>query len=100
MKGALTPSVFLERRSYRRRRLIDAVRLLPVLGVMLMMLPLFWPSGPDASGEPVAMSTAVIYVFAVWVLLIAAAYVLWRLIWAPPRAEAAGADRASTGDGA
>ena len=34
-----TPPVFLDRSSYRRRRLRDAVRLLPVLGLALFLLP-------------------------------------------------------------
>ena len=33
------PPVFLDRRSYRRRRLGDAARMLPVLGVVLFLLP-------------------------------------------------------------
>ena len=33
------PPIFLDRRSYRRRRLGDAARMLPVLGVVLFILP-------------------------------------------------------------
>lgn len=89
-------AVFLERQSYRRRRLMDALRLLPVLGVMLWMFPLFWPPAPEpGTAEPVPMSTAVLYVFAVWLLLIAAAFALWRVLW---RGEPeAGGDRTHTG---
>ena len=32
------PSLFLERRTYRRRRLMDAARLLPLLGLLLPQL--------------------------------------------------------------
>ena len=76
-------AMFLERRSYRRRRLMDALRLLPILGLMLWTLPVFWPSGPDASATsgPVPMSHAVLYVFAVWIVLIALAFGLWRTLW-------------------
>ena len=76
-------AMFLERRSYRRRRLMDALRLLPILGVMLWTLPIFWPSGEDATAasNPVPMSNAVLYVFAVWVALIALAFGLWRSLW-------------------
>ena len=65
------PPLFLERRSYRRRRLIDAARLLPVLGLMLWLVPLLWGIG----GRTVSASGAGIYIFAIWVLLILAAAV-------------------------
>ena len=76
-------AMFLERRSYRRRRLMDALRLLPVLGVMLWVLPVFWPSGSNAiaTSGPVPMSNAVLYVFAVWTVLIAIAFGLWSTLW-------------------
>lgn len=72
-------SVFLERRSYRRRRMMDAIRLLPGVGVMLWMLPLFW-SGMSDSVEPVRTSTAITYVFGVWVLLILFGLGLWSML--------------------
>jgi len=80
------PPVFLERRSYRRRRMMDAWRLLPLLGLLLWMLPLFWPTAADvpATDEKMAMSTAVIYVFVVWLTLIAAAFALWYFLRASP----------------
>ena len=98
MKRPLPPSAFLERRSYRRRRMMDAVRLLPVLGVMLLMLPLFWPTARSAADETVAMSTAVIYVFVVWLVLICAAFVLWRVLWFAPGADIPDADARDPGD--
>ncbi|MFL4471569.1 hypothetical protein ACERZ8_17420 [Tateyamaria armeniaca] len=81
----LTP-VFLERRSYRRRRMMDALRLLPILGIFLWMLPVFWPTTADgpAVADKMAMSTAVIYVFVVWVTLIAAALSLWWFLRSGP----------------
>ncbi|WP_299690604.1 hypothetical protein [uncultured Tateyamaria sp.] len=81
MKRPLPSSVFLERRSYRRRRMMDAVRLLPIFAALLFMLPLFWPTAPDTPEVPVSMSTAVIYVFLVWLMLICAAYGLWSILW-------------------
>ncbi|APX10694.1 hypothetical protein [Tateyamaria omphalii] len=82
-------TLFLEKRSYRRRRLKDALRLLPVVGVLLWMLPVFWPSGGGhpADPAPVAMSSAITYVFVVWVLLILAAAALWWVIGERGRAE-------------
>lgn len=80
--------IFLERRSYRRRRMMDALRLLPVLGLFLWMVPLFWPTagdGPEASA-PMAMSTAIVYVFGVWLLLILSAFSLWFVLRARPDA--------------
>ena len=37
--------LFLARATYRRRRLRDAARLLPVVGVFLLAQPLLWPQG-------------------------------------------------------
>lgn len=63
------PPVFLERQSYRRRRLMDAARLLPVFGAALFMVPLLWSSGDDGEAA-VHTSTAMIYLFGVWAVLI------------------------------
>ncbi|MEL7091943.1 MAG: hypothetical protein AAFN94_09445 [Pseudomonadota bacterium] len=60
---------------------MDALRLLPILGVMLFMLPLFWPSGADDAVASVPMSRAITYVFVVWAVLIAVALLLWRALW-------------------
>jgi hypothetical protein len=58
--------LFLARAPYRRRRLRDAARLLPVLGMFLLLLPLLWT--PDAR---MALSSGdVIFFFAVWLALI------------------------------
>ncbi|MDD9738665.1 MAG: hypothetical protein RID15_13650 [Marinovum algicola] len=64
--------LFVERQTYRRRRLQDAARFLPVLGIVLMMVPLLWSEG----AEGVTMSGAVIYLFLIWAALVAAAMVL------------------------
>jgi hypothetical protein len=58
--------VFLARAPYRRRRLRDAARLLPVLGVFLLLLPLLWT---DTSSLALR-SWDVIYFFGVWLVLI------------------------------
>lgn len=63
--------LFLARAPYRRRRLRDAARLLPVLGMFLLLLPLLWT--PD---DGVALRSGdVIYFFAVWLILIGLAAV-------------------------
>ncbi len=59
--------LFLPRPSYRRRRLRDAARLLPVFAILFLTLPLLWQApgaGPRDTGADV------IYFFGIWVLLI------------------------------
>jgi hypothetical protein len=68
--------VFLERRSYRQRRLGDAARLLPVLGLLLCLMPLFW--GPETAGQPRETAWDGIYLFVVWAGLIGFAAILSR----------------------
>ncbi|WP_432816815.1 hypothetical protein [Sulfitobacter sp. JB4-11] len=70
--------IFLERHSYRRRRLWDGVRILPFLGLILWMVPLLWPLPDEAAGQGVSTSAALLYLFAVWVLLAFVARLLWR----------------------
>lgn len=74
----VAPPIFLERRSYRRRRLWDAVRMLPFLGAVLWMVPLMWPMPDGADGQGVSTSSALLYIFAVWVFLAFVARLLWR----------------------
>ncbi|GGE20416.1 hypothetical protein GCM10011360_06380 [Primorskyibacter flagellatus] len=86
--------LFLERSSYRQRRLGDAARMLPVFGGVLMMLPAIWQRG-EAEGAP-ATSSAMIYVFGGWVALSVAAFVLARWLdpsVTEPSGDAAGSTR-------
>lgn len=72
--------LFLERRSYRRRRMMDAVRILPLLCTLLfLVVPLMWPQG-DEDVVALSLSTAIRYLFSVWVLAIVASFGLWRRI--------------------
>ena len=72
--------LFLERRSYRRRRMMDAVRVLPLLCLLLwLVVPTMWPNGAEA-GRQTSLSSALWYVFFIWVLAIAASFGLWRRI--------------------
>ena len=76
MKAAQRRALFLERRSYRRRRLQDAALILPVLAAVLFVMPLVGlATGPDESGSTRA---AGLYFFGVWFLLILAAALLAR----------------------
>ncbi len=59
---------FLERQSYRRRRLIDTIRMLPVVGAVLWAVPLLWRQSDDR--DAVMTSDAIIYIFMVWLLLV------------------------------
>jgi hypothetical protein len=73
--------VFLERRTYRLRRMMDAVKLLPLLGFALWMVPLIWPLPDPAdqtSADPMPMSMALLYLFGVWVFLVFMGWLLWR----------------------
>ena len=83
--------LYLALQTYRRRRMMDAARLLPVLGVFLVMLPLFW-----MPGDATATGTAGIglYLFMVWFGLIVGAFVLARRL-----ASIAGDDAHPQGDG-
>lgn len=72
--------LFLERASFRRRRLGDAARVLPVAALLLLLLPVWWLPGAFASAE------AVIWIFVFWAVLIV---LIWLLHRALIRAEAA-----------
>ncbi|MEM9496671.1 MAG: hypothetical protein AAGA28_02025 [Pseudomonadota bacterium] len=66
--------LFLEKRAYYQRRLADAARLMPVLGIGLFMFPLFWilpQSDPAATPETAPMRTVsvMLYLFLVWAWL-------------------------------
>lgn len=69
--------MFVERQTYRKRRLRDAARFLPVVGGVLFLLPLFWPRGPEAG---IAMSAALEYIFLVWAALVLGALILSILV--------------------
>ncbi len=65
--------LFLGREIYRRRRIMDAARLLPAFGTALLLLPMIW-----AREHGTAAGT--VYTFIIWFLLIiAAAFLAHRL---------------------
>ena len=77
MTDKRSQSLFLERKGYRQRRLRDVARMLPVLGGILWIIPLMWrQKGPEAIGN----STALLYIFGVWVLIILCTALVSRLI--------------------
>lgn len=77
-------ALFVEKATYRRRRLMDIARLAPILGALLFAVPLMWPNGTFDTSEPVRTSSAMIYVFSVWAALIgfAAAFSVAVRLWA------------------
>ncbi|PYF08612.1 hypothetical protein C8J30_11228 [Rhodobacter viridis] len=74
MPGSATP-LFLARRSYRRRRMMDAARLLPLVGLVLILLPMLWHPADTPIPDT---ARGMIYLFSVWVGLILAAAALAR----------------------
>ncbi|MEP2533829.1 hypothetical protein [Shimia sp.] len=70
-------SVFLERQSYRRRRLVDTIRILPLIGALLWAVPLLWPNQSEGA---VSGSDAVIYIFVVWFGLVIVGAMLSRAV--------------------
>lgn len=81
--------VFLERKTYRRRRLGDAAKLLPLFGLAVFMLPILW-------SDTARTSDGIIYLFSAWVLLILVVATLSRRL-AAAEAEANAPDPASEG---
>lgn len=65
--------LFVERETYRRRRLLDAARMLPVVGLVAVLLPVLWSAGgqTNTAGEGV-------YLFVLWAVMVAVAALLAR----------------------
>lgn len=84
--------LFLARRSYRRRRMMDAARLLPFVGVFLFLMPILWqPRAAPGTAE------GAVYLFGAWTFLILAArYLAPRVMAAPDETEE---DAPGEGDG-
>lgn len=81
---------FLERAAYRRRRLGDAARVLPVLALLLVLVPVWWVPAS------VSYAAGMVWLFGLWAALIVA---VWALHRALIRADAA-ANQESGGAGA
>jgi len=79
---------FLDLKSYRRKRLIEAAKLLPVLGAICVLFPLPYLFLAEPGAQTVARGQAAtqsatplaIYFFVVWIALIGAAFVLARAL--------------------
>ena len=85
MKLPSRSTQFLARDSDRMRRLMDAARMLPVIGLVLLLLPLM---RLDSGSESPATAAEAVYLFAVWIGLIVIAFImsLWlrRTLRPPP----------------
>jgi hypothetical protein len=88
--------LFLERASYRRRRLGDAARLLPVIALVLLLLPVWWVPGL------VSLTGGAIWLFCLWAALIGLTALLHATLGASDRkarwAADAGGDAGDEGD--
>ena len=76
MRPGLKPgkaALFVQQRTYRRRRLADAARMLPILGFILFMLPLLWVGSGQATPASV-----IVYLFIAWAALTGIAGVISR----------------------
>lgn len=67
---------FLDLKSYRRKRLIDAAKLLPVLGAVGFLFPLPFFFFGRAEQHPDGATPLAVYFFSAWLLLIIAALAL------------------------
>ncbi|EBA02632.1 MAG: hypothetical protein P8Q99_11175 [Paracoccaceae bacterium] len=67
--------VFLESDGYRLRRIVDALRFLPFLGIFFVVVPGIMLSG----AVPRSLSGVGIYFFAIWIVLILLTAILTRV---------------------
>ncbi|NOX74134.1 MAG: hypothetical protein GXP03_11135 [Alphaproteobacteria bacterium] len=62
------PAQFLDLKSYRQKRMLDAAKLLPLAGALVFLFPLVYlfvsPHGPISPG------ITAIYFFVIWLVLI------------------------------
>jgi len=75
--------IFLERQTYRRRRLLDAAGLLPIVGCLLWALPLLWENTGAQGTADITTSGAMRYIFGIWLLLVALSLWLSRRLRDP-----------------
>lgn len=71
------PGVFLDRRIYRRRRLVDALRALPVVALVLFVVPMLITQ----AGAPVQTAPRLAYIIVAWAALILCVAMLNRRLF-------------------
>jgi len=79
--------VFVERKTYRRRRMADAARLLPILGALLFCMPLLW-----SVGDLPRTTLTMFYLFLVWLMLSIVSAVISRQLSENDRGSQLGAE--------
>lgn len=67
MSAPKSKSIFLERKSYRQRRLRDGVRMLPLFGGVLCAIPVAWA---NSETDGISNASALQYIFGIWIVLI------------------------------
>jgi hypothetical protein len=73
--AGLPKTVFLQRDTYRRRRIGDAIKLLPIVGLVLFFMPLILGT-PD---RPAQTSSLGLFIFFSWCVLIGMSVLLVAL---------------------
>ena len=76
MKPVTEQKLFVEPRNYRARRMVDGLRVLPMAGIFLIAMPLFW----GGSQESVKSSAVMLFLFGVWISLILINFLITRRI--------------------
>jgi hypothetical protein len=76
MKPVTEQKLFVEPRNYRARRMVDGLRVLPMAGIFLIAMPLFWGGSQDS----VKSSAVMLFLFGVWIGLIFLNYLITRRI--------------------
>ena len=84
------PNQFLPKASYRKRRLEDALKLWPLLGVVAFVLPTLWTIGAQS------IVAAMLYLFVVWATLLVGAGLLSRAESKVPPSSASLSDQAGS----
>lgn len=77
----LEGQLFLPKDTYRERRVVDAIRLWPILGVICFVLPIIW------TGTGKSNVGAMGYLFSVWAVLILGGALLSRRLRGEAGAE-------------
>ena len=72
---AKKPPIFLERDRYRTRRLVDGLRVLPIMAAILWVFPAIWTH--DAENPP-NIAQGAIYFFCTWAIMIGVSFLLVR----------------------
>lgn len=74
--------IFLERTAYRRRRLEDAARLLPIFAVLAVLVPV-WLLPVTVSG-----AGGMVWLFSLWLVIIVMSAIIHRLLARAPGQKA------------